>query len=95
MIRPFVLVQPRCRRNRLPSNETQDVEFDRAIAATAPIVLLSRSFTDRSIAIVTLPKSERRRVYRHRLALILGSGGEIRRGLVEVVRINEALIRYL
>jgi len=88
-------MRSKCRKNSCVTENSFGVEFDPSPPAPAPIVLLSHSFADRLMAIVTVPKSERHRVYQRRLDMILGPGGEIRRGLIEVVRRDEALIRYL
>ena len=72
-----------------------EVESNYSPPAVAPIVLLSDSFADRLTPIVTEPKSDRHRVIERGLVMILGPGGEVRRGLIEVVRRNEVLIRYL
>ena len=88
-------MQSRCRKFRRVQSESLEVELERPPPAAAPIVVLLRSFADQSVAIVTVPTSERHRVYRRRLVMIQGPGEAMRRGLIEVVRRDEALVRYL
>jgi hypothetical protein len=88
-------VQSRCRRDRSVLSRPLEDGFDRPSPTPAPIVLLHHSFVDPSVAIVKVPPSERHRIDRRRLVEILGHGDEIRRVLIEVVRRDEALVRYL
>ena len=87
-------MQSRCRQARRYS-ESLEVELEPPPLAAAPIVVLLRSFPDQSVAIVTVPTSERHRIYRRRLVMIQGPGVAMRRGLIDVVRRDEALVRYL
>ena len=93
--RPFFGVQSRCRRDRRVPSELLEIEFDRLSPAPAPVVILIRSFADQSVAIVSVPAPERHRVYRRRLVMIQGPDGAMRRGRIEVVRRDEALVRYV
>ena len=93
--RPFVHCAVEMSRKPLRTEGCLGGRIRSLVPVAGPHRSTRHSFADRLIAVVTVPKSECDRVYRRRLVMILGPGGKMRRGLIEVVRRDEALIRYV